>query len=84
MNTATIFLSLSLAAAAPLAWAQDKIYRCGNEYTNNATLAKERGCKVVEGGNVTVVEGTRPAAAGAPAAASASAPAGTPRVSAAD
>ena len=43
---------LLIAMAAPAAWAQDRIYRCGNEYTNNATQARERGCKVVEGGNV--------------------------------
>lgn len=46
--------------------AQSRIFRCGNEYTNNLAEAQARGCKVVEGGNVTVVEGTRvstPAAA---------------------
>ena len=59
---------LLIAAAAPTAWAQDRIYRCGNEYTNNAQQAKERGCKLVEGGNVTVVQGTRPAAGAAPSA----------------
>lgn len=37
------------------AWAQDAIYRCGNEYTNNATDARARGCTLVQGGNVTVV-----------------------------
>ena len=45
---------------APAAWAQ--VYRCGNEYTNNirdARDAQQRGCKLVEGGNVTVIEGTR-------------------------
>jgi hypothetical protein len=49
------------------AFAQDRIYRCsGNEYTNNATTAAERGCKLVEGGNLTVVNAPkpRPAAAG--------------------
>ncbi|MBP3982423.1 hypothetical protein J8G26_17095 [Acidovorax sp. JG5] len=75
-----------IAALAPAAWAQDRIYRCGNEYTNNAAQAKERGCKLVEGGNVTVVQGTRPKAAASGAAASASttattaSPAGAPRV----
>ena len=72
------------------ALAQDRIYRCGNEYTNNAAQAKERGCKLVEGGNVTVVEGTRPAAAGGGGAAApasskaASSPANAPRVAAPD
>ena len=42
--------------------AQDRIYRCGNEYTNTLPDAKARGCKLLEGGNVTVVQGTRPAA----------------------
>ncbi len=70
--------------------AQDRIYRCGNEYTNNAAQAKERGCKLVEGGNVTVVEGTRPAAgtgggAAAPSSSkAASSPANAPRVAATD
>ncbi|WP_426304567.1 hypothetical protein ACN9MJ_17125 [Acidovorax facilis] len=66
----TLITLLLIAATAPAAWAQDRIYRCGNEYTNNAQQAKERGCKLVEGGNVTVVQGTRPtgAAPAAPAA----------------
>lgn len=61
---------LLIAVTAPAAWAQDRIYRCGNEYTNNAQQARERGCKLVEGGNVTVVQGRRPGAAttAAPAA----------------
>lgn len=37
------------------ALAQERIYRCGNEYTNNANIAKQRNCQVVEGGHVTVV-----------------------------
>ncbi len=59
--------------------AQDKIYRCGNEYTNNVSDAKARGCKLVEGGNVTVLQASKPAAA--PAATS---PANAPKVSDAD
>jgi hypothetical protein len=58
------FLSISLLAAVLAAsatvHAQTRIYRCsGNAYTNNAAEAQTRGCKLVEGGNVTVVEGTR-------------------------
>ncbi|CAN7473115.1 hypothetical protein LJR129_003180 [Acidovorax sp. LjRoot129] len=63
----TLITLLLIAATAPAVWAQDRIYRCGNEYTNNAQQARERGCKLVEGGNVTVVQGTRPAGAAAPA-----------------
>jgi len=40
--------------------AQESIYRCGNEYTNTKPDAHNtKGCKLVEGGNVTVVQGTR-------------------------
>lgn len=77
----TVTTLLLLAALAPVAgWAQDRIYRCGNEYTNNTTQAKERGCRLVEGGNVTVVQGSRPAAAagGAAAPAGGSAPSASP------
>ena len=72
----------------PAAWSQDRIYRCGNEYTNNASQAKERNCKLVEGGNVTVLQGSRPpvspaaaaASAGRSASATASSPPSAPRV----
>ena len=85
-------LTLWIIATLPVAaFAQDRIYRCGNEYTNNATQAKERGCKLVEGGNVTVIQGSRPSggggaasSGGSSAASSSSAtsasPAGAPRV----
>ena len=85
-------LTLWIIAALPVAaFAQDRIYRCGNEYTNNATQAKERGCKLVEGGNVTVIQGSRPSGGGgvassggssaaSSASATAAAPAGERRV----
>ena len=53
---------LACAAALPAVQAQERIYRCGNEYTNSAAIAKQRNCQVVEGGHVTVVH-TRPAPA---------------------
>ena len=60
----TLLSTLLLGAwCTPAAWSQDRIYRCGNEYTNNASQAKDRGCKVVEGGNVTVLQSSRPTAA---------------------
>lgn len=62
----------ALALLATLAWpaaqAQDKIWRCGNEYTNQPGDAKARGCKPVEGGNLTVIEGLKPQPAAKPAA----------------
>lgn len=59
-NARTIGALALLAGLALPALAQDKIYRCGNEYTNNPGDAKGRGCKLVEGGNLTVIEGLRP------------------------
>ena len=69
------FLTLAsrlACAACALAWAgtaaqaqESRIYRCGNEYTNNAAVAKQRDCKVMEGGNVTIVTGTRAGGGGA-------------------
>jgi hypothetical protein len=59
----SIFLVL-LAAAASSAFAQERIYRCAAkpgatpEYINNARDAQARGCKQIDGGNVTVVQGT--------------------------
>ena len=52
---------IALTAATATSHAQSRIFRCGNTYTNNAAEAK--GCKPIEGGHVTVVEGTRPNAA---------------------
>ena len=86
----TLLSTLWLGAlCAPAAWAQDRIYRCGNEYTNNATQAKDRGCKLVEGGNVTVLHSSggfkpsspSPAASSAPrSSAPASSPPNAPRI----
>jgi hypothetical protein len=46
-------------AAGTASQAQSRIFRCGNTYTNNAAEAQAKGCKPMEGGNITVVEGTR-------------------------
>jgi hypothetical protein len=71
-------VSLAGLMLATAVQAQDKIYRCGNEYINNATEAKNRGCKPMEGGNITVIQGTAPQRASTPSAAKSSA---TPRTS---
>ncbi len=53
-------VSLAVLLAATAVQAQGtRIYRCGNSYTNDAAQAQAQGCKLVEGGNVTVVEGTK-------------------------
>ncbi len=52
----SVAVAASLLGAALPAAAQERIYRCGNEYTNQ--IKGRSGCKLVEGGNVTVVRGT--------------------------
>ena len=65
-------------------YAQERIYRCGNEYTNTVPDSK-RGCKLVEGGNVTVVQGARVKTVTAKSSANmADAPASAVRVDAQD
>ena len=61
MNYALLFpLAAVLIAASSHAQNSLTIYRCsGNVYTNDAAEARAKGCKTVEGGNVTVVQGTR-------------------------
>lgn len=60
----TVLLSISLVLVAGVSSvvAQERIFRCsgktGTEYINNAKDAQARGCKPIEGGNVTVVQGT--------------------------
>lgn len=55
--TATLFVA-NLAAGG-IAQAQDRIYRCGNEYTNTVSPSQRGSCKLLEGGNVTVVQRPR-------------------------
>lgn len=42
------------------AHAQGRIYRCGNEYTNTISESQKSSCKLLDGGNVTVVQKPRP------------------------
>jgi len=50
----------ALLPAAP-ALAQSQIWRCGNEYTNQPGERPEaRGCRLLQGGNLSIVEGRRP------------------------
>jgi hypothetical protein len=39
--------------------ADDRIYRCGNEYTNTVTEAQAKTCKLISGGNVTVIQAVK-------------------------
>lgn len=72
------FVLSLLMSVISVTWSQDVIYRCGNEYTNNVSQAKAKGCKPVDGSGVTVIHGTRPSGAasgGAAASRSAAKPA---------
>lgn len=46
----------TLFVAGSLAQAQERIYRCGNEYTNTVPAGQRGNCKLLTGGNVTVVQ----------------------------
>ena len=66
---ARVWLIAGLTLGALPAVAQERVYRCpGNpvEYINNAEIAKARGCKPMEGGNITIVQGTRAQTGSAP------------------
>ncbi len=53
------FLLVVLVCAGP-ATAQERLYRCDNNYyTNSLTEPKAHNCKALEGGNVTIVQGTK-------------------------
>jgi hypothetical protein len=52
-------IPLAALVLAANSHAQARIYRCGNAYTNDAAEAKAKNCKLVEGGYVSIVEGTR-------------------------
>jgi hypothetical protein len=59
--------------------AQDRLYRCDNNfYTNDLKKPEAVNCKPVEGGNVTVVQGVRPPPTAASAASAAGRPAAPP------
>src|SRR4051812_26609444 len=59
MKIRHVLIPFALIAVAAGASAQTSIFRCGNTYTNDAKEAASKGCKLVEGGNVTVVQGTK-------------------------
>jgi hypothetical protein len=43
--------------------AQERVFRCPGkpvEYINNAEIAKSKGCVLMDGGNITIIQGTTP------------------------
>ncbi|MES2952883.1 MAG: hypothetical protein V4858_30500 [Pseudomonadota bacterium] len=55
-----LLIPLLAMLAGTAGWAQDRIYRCGNEYTNTVSVAEAKNCKLISGGNVTVVQAHKP------------------------
>lgn len=55
-----LFIPLAATFLATSSYSQEPIYRCGNEYTNTKPTSEKTGCKLLEGSNVTVIQGTRP------------------------
>ncbi len=80
----TFLISWMTLACATSALAQDRIYRCGNEYTNTVTEAQAKNCKLVSGGNVTVVQSAKPAASAGVKVASSGGGAAAPRIDSSD
>ncbi len=73
-----------LAFLSPLL-AQGQVWRCANEYTNQPGANPEaRGCRLVEGGNLSIMEDARPrnAAPASPTTRPSSGPAARPTGSA--
>ena len=58
MNKLVIAM-VALVSVLPVL-AQERMYRCDNNYyTNSLTDPKAHNCKALEGGNVTIVQGTK-------------------------
>ncbi len=55
LNKAAWLCCAALTLVATASWGQNRIYRCGNEYTNNAAQAKKQNCHPIEGGSITIV-----------------------------
>ncbi len=53
-------ISLAILLATTAATAQSRVWRCGAaSYTNVESEARAQNCTLVEGGNITIVQGTR-------------------------
>jgi hypothetical protein len=59
MKPIAIFLLLAVTGGQ-FVQAQDRIYRCGNEYTNTVSEAQAKNCKLVSSASVTVVPAVKP------------------------
>lgn len=51
-----LVVTAALGAWCAAAQAQERIFRCGNEYTNSVQAAQRNDCKPIEGGSLTIVQ----------------------------
>ena len=58
MKSVFILLWLTLGVGMAMA-ADERIYRCGNEYTNTVSEAQAKTCKLIAGGNITVIQAVK-------------------------
>ncbi|MEY4883765.1 MAG: hypothetical protein RIS34_1619 [Pseudomonadota bacterium] len=79
-----LFIPIATTFFVAGSFAQEPIYRCGNEYTNTKPTAEKSGCKLMEGSNVTVIQGTRPNGSANAAVRVAAATQTTPRIDSGD
>ena len=70
INKPLVWLSAAMLSGLFLmtAHAQDRIFRCGNEYTNHPVQSQRKDCVALDGGRITVIpapriQAARPAAA---------------------
>jgi hypothetical protein len=82
MKTRYALIPFAVFALVASASAQTSIWRCGNSYTNNQKEAQLKGCKLVEGGNITVVQGTKVSGANKTVSVVTAPPTGSQRVDA--
>jgi hypothetical protein len=88
MKNIFVLSSFALLVFGSVAASAQQIFRCTAsnggvpEYINNAKEAQNRSCKVVEGGNVTVVQGTAVQQQRAPVRVAAAAPSSPTRTDA--
>ena len=53
--TSVALFFLCIGSTLHTAFAQEAVYRCGNEYTNDAVRAKSEKCKLLESGAIVTV-----------------------------
>lgn len=77
LQTNRWLIAVAASLCATVVHAQEKVFRCPGkpvEYINNPEVAKSKGCTLMDGGNITIIQGItpQPAKAASPARSSSS------------